>query len=335
MSERALNGLVVKEQSGFFWVEADNPVDAPADESGAVYMCRLRGRLLEDAQSSDLVAIGDRVQISVLEQDESGLKGVIEAVEARASVLSRAARTEGNRGAGEAEREHVIIANADQIFFVFAAQHPAPNLRMLDRFLVIGESSGIDHLVIIVNKIDLEDPSIIQATFAPYQKMGYPVLYTSARDCAGIDEVRARLVGRISALTGPSGVGKSSLLNLIQPGLGRSVKQVSGYHQEGVHTTRDSSLIKLAGAGFTSKSYLADTPGMRQLSLWDIEPEELDGYFVDIAPFICRCKFNNCTHVDEPGCAVRAATKQGEIAVSRYQSYRKLRAELEQAYALY
>lgn len=321
-----LEGLVVREQSGFFWVEVAN---------GTVYMCRLRGRLLEEAQSSDIAAIGDRVKISILENDESGEKGAVEEVLERDSTLSRAARTEGNRGAGEAEREHVIIANADAVFFVFATVQPSPNFRMLDRLLVAGEKSGVEELVIVVNKVDLEDPGNIEKLFSPYHQMGYPVLYTSARDHSGMDALRERLKGKISAFTGPSGVGKTSLLNLIQPGLGRQVKQVSVYHEEGIHTTRDSALIKLDPATYGTGTYLADTPGMRNLNIWDVEPEELDAYFIDIAPHVEQCRFGDCTHHNEPGCAVRAAVDQGNISRSRYNSYRKLRAELEEAYAVY
>lgn len=320
--DELLEGLVVKEQSGFFWVEV-------AD--GTVYMCRLRGRLMEEAQSSDIAAIGDRVKIRVLKKDETGDKGAIEAVAERESVLSRAARTEGNRGGGEAEREQVIVANADLILFVFAIAEPAPSLRTLDRFLVAGEKSGIDELVIVVNKIDLEDPIIVEAKFGPYVKMGYTVLPTCTKDGRGIDALREMLKGRISAFTGPSGVGKTSLLNLIQPGLARQVKQVSQTRQEGLHTTRDSALIKLDPALYGDKTYLADTPGIRTLNVYDVEPEELDAYFVDIAAYVDQCHFSNCTHTNEPKCAVRAAAITGDIAHSRYESYLKLRGELEEA----
>jgi len=326
LSENSIDGLIVKEQSGFFWVEL-------AD--GTVYICRLRGRLMEEAQSSDIAAIGDRVTITILEQDESGLKGSIESVHERVSVLARAVRTEGNRGAGEAEREQVIIANADVIFFVFAAAQPTPNLRMLDRFLVAGEKSDVEQLAIVVNKIDLEDPANIRAFFIPYEKMGYTVLYTSARDAQGVDDLRKLLTGKIAAFTGPSGVGKTSLLNLIQPGLARQVKQVSNYHEEGQHTTRDSALIKLEGDVYGDHTYLADTPGIRQLNIYDVEPDELDAYFVDIAPYVENCRFGNCTHTNEPGCAVRTAVGAGQIHKGRYHSFLKLRAELEEAYALY
>ncbi len=316
-----LSGLVVKEQSGFFWVEV-------AD--GMTYTCRLRGRLLEQAQSTDIAAIGDRVQIMVLEGDEEGDKGVIEEVLERSSVLSRAMRTEGNRGGGEAQREHVIIANADQAFFVFAAAQPTPNMGMLDRLLVTGERSGIEKLVIVVNKVDLEDPGNISTRFSPYEHMGYTVVHTSALTGSGIAELRALLQGKLSVFTGPSGVGKSSLLNQIEQGLGRAVKAVSNYHAEGVHTTRDSALVKLSMGG-----YLADTPGMRSLSIWDVEPDELDAYFIDLAPYVEQCRFGDCTHRTEPGCAVRKAVEQHQISKSRYRSYLSLRAELEDLYQTY
>jgi ribosome biogenesis GTPase / thiamine phosphate phosphatase len=296
-------------------------------EDHQIYTCRLRGRLMEQARSSDIAAIGDRVTFEV--QDAETRTGTIEEVAERNSVLSRAARTEGNRGAGAAERESVIIANAEQAIFVFAAAQPTPNLKMLDRFLVAGEKSDIEKLMIVANKIDLEDPTNVAGIFSVYEKIGYPVLYTCALEGKGVEELRDLLADRISVFTGPSGVGKTSLLNAIQPGLGRAVKAVSGYHAEGVHTTRDSELVKLENGG-----YIADTPGIRTLTFWDIEPEELDGYFAEIAPLVEHCRFNDCSHIDEPGCAVREAVSEGKIAQSRYKSYLSFREELEKAYAL-
>lgn len=321
--DHLLAGLVVREQSGFFWVET---------EQGSIYRCRLRGRLLEQAQSTDVAAIGDRVMISLVENDMEN-NGSIESVLPRTSVISRAVRTEGSRGAGSSEREQVIVANADQAFFVFAAANPSPSPRMLDRFLVIGEKAGIDDLFIVVNKMDLaaetEDPALIRKRFQIYEQLDYRVLYTSAVTGEGVDELSALLRDRISVFTGPSGVGKTSLLNRIQPGLGRSVRAISEYHQEGMHTTRDSELVRLAGGG-----YLADTPGLRTLTIWDVEPEELDGYFVEIARRVPECRFNDCSHREEPGCAVRAAVEAGDISQTRYKSYLALRTELEEAYAL-
>jgi ribosome biogenesis GTPase len=311
-----LDGLVVKEQSGFFWVEAGD---------GQVYMCRLRGRLLEEAQSSDIAAIGDSVKFSVLEDGS----GTIEEVAARTSVISRAARTEGNRGAGGPEREHVIIANVHQAMFVFAVAQPAPSLRMLDRFLVMGEKADLQRTIIVLNKIDLDPEGETRRQFELYRELGYTVLSTSALEGTGIEDLRDLLRDKISVFTGPSGVGKTSLLNKVQAGLGRAVKNVSRYSQEGMHTTRDSEMVKLDFGG-----YLADTPGLRTLTIWDVEPEELDAYFVEIARAVPDCRFTDCAHRSEPGCAVRRAVEQGDINRSRYQSYLALREELQAAYAL-
>lgn len=322
MDDQLLSGLIVKEQSGFYWVETDD---------STIIRCTLRGRLKEEAQLSDIAAIGDRVQISLVEADDTDeARGVIEDVAERHSVLSRAVRTSGKRGAGQAEREHVLIANADQAFFVLAAREPTPNLKMLDRLLVTGEKSEITDLVIVINKVDLEDPSTIDAIMSPYRKMGYAVMYTSALAGVGIDALREHLHDKISVFTGPSGVGKTSLLNQIQPGLGRTVKEISTYSQEGMHTTRDSALIRLDHGG-----YLADTPGIRQLNVWDVEPDELDAYFRDIAVYVDQCKFSNCTHTNEPGCAVRAAVKAGDIHRNRYENFLQLRDELKETYIVY
>lgn len=309
-----LEGRVVRDQSGFFWVEVEN---------GKIYVCRLRGKLMEEAQSSDIATIGDWVKIQIVDEET----GIIEEVAERTSALSRAVRTEGVRGAGGPEREQVIIANADQALFVFAAASPAPNLKVVDRFLAAGEKSDIEKLILVVNKIDLEDPTEIRSIFAIYEKIGYQILYTCALEGIGVEALRETLAGHISVFTGPSGVGKSSLLNAIQPGLARSVKSV-GSREEGLHTTRDSALIKLDTGG-----YIADTPGIRTLTLWDVEPEELDAYFVEIAPYVERCRFNDCTHQHEPGCAVRQAVESGDISQSRYRSYLSLRAEIEESYA--
>ena len=315
---KSLAGLIVKEQSGFYWVEA---------EDGKVYMCQLRGRLKEAAKSSDIAAIGDRVTISLRKEEGTGaLVGAIEKLAPRKSVLSRSLRTTGKRGLGQAERQQVIVANADRALFVFAAAQPAPNLKMLDRLLVTGEKSKIAELMIVVNKMDLQ----AAAAFAAYERMGYRVLKTSALRGDGIDELRAWLRQGISVFTGPSGVGKTSLLNRMQPGLARSVKSVGRVSEAGVHTTRDSALVRLDSGG-----WLADTPGLRAIALWDIEPDELDAYYVDIAPYVLDCKFGNCAHTSEPDCAVRKAVQAGRIARRRYRSYLDLREELRQTYIVY
>jgi ribosome biogenesis GTPase len=317
-----VTGMIVREQSGFYWVEVP-------DQDNKIYQTRLRGKLMEQAQSSDIATIGDHVTLQVSQNEDQDNIGTIVSVAPRKSVLSRAVRTTGNRGAGNREREQVLIANADQTLFVFAAANPNPNFRMLDRFLIVGEASNIEDLVIVVNKTDLVPPELIEHHFKPYTDMGYPLIMTSAKDNAGIDQLRDQLRSKVSVFTGPSGVGKTSLLNAIQPGLGRAVKEVSRVHNEGMHTTRDSALVKLEDGG-----YIADTPGIRNLNIWDMEPEELDGYMLDVADYVPQCKFNNCTHHNEPGCAVRQAVKDGKVSKRRYKHYLVLRDELMQSLEL-
>lgn len=307
-------GLVIRARSGFFDVESD---------AGELFRCRLRGRLLEVASDTDVAAIGDRVSFEPID----GQEGAILAVAERRSVLARAARTSGNRGAGEATREQVIVANADQALFVFAAASPEPGLPLLDRFLVAGESAGIETIRIVVNKLDLVTVEQVQQRFGAYERMGYPLLLTSALDGRGMEELRQALKGHLSVFTGPSGVGKTSLLNVLQPGLGRMVKAISRRREEGIHTTRDSELVRLG-----PDTWLADTPGIRSLNLWDIEPEELDAWYVDIAPLVEDCRFGDCAHRDEPGCAVRRAVAGGELSERRWRSFRQLYDELEAQY---
>lgn len=315
MAER-LTGLVIRTQSGFFTVQTDE---------GAV-VAQLRGRLKEDYTDTDLVALGDRVTIERLPVAADQVEAVIVAVAERERVLSRVAPS--SAVGTSAEREQVIIANPDQAIFVFAAADPAPHTRMLDRFLVAAEKAAIPEIRVCLNKIDLlADRAEIADKFGVYERIGYPVLYVSAKTGEGLDALREALAGKISVFTGPSGVGKTSLLNAIEPDLGRRVNAVSHATTKGRHTTRYSELVPLAGGG-----YIADTPGIRAISPWDVEPDELDGYYIEIAPHVAECRFQDCTHTHEPGCGVRAALARGEIAPERYNSYLRLREELEEQY---
>jgi ribosome biogenesis GTPase len=219
------------------------------------------------------------------------------------------------------EYEQIIISNPDQIVLVFACAQPEPRLRMLDRFLIISEHQAIQ-AVIVANKTDLVSDEEARQLFDHYAEIGYPLIYSSVPEKRGIEQLRGVLAGKISALAGPSGAGKSSLLNAIQPGLGLSIQKVSQTTGKGKHTTVSSELFPLKDGG-----YVADTPGLKALALWDIEPEELDGYFPDISPHVAQCQFSNCTHVHEPGCAVLEAVEIGEIHPQRYDSYIRLRFE--------
>ena len=297
--ETPLPGLITRAQSGFFTVET---------ERGAL-ICTLRGRLKKGSREGDLAAIGDRV---LARPSESG-RGTIERIEPRRRMISRLAPTP------QGEFQQIIVANPDQVVFVFACADPAPHLRMLDRFLVSAEQQAVPALI-VANKVDLVGIERGQQIFGHYAPIGYPVVYTSARTGKGIDELHRRLSGKISALAGPSGVGKSSLLNAIQPGLGLEVRVVSHATRKGQHTTVASTLFPLSAGG-----YVADTPGLKALGLWDIEPEELDGYFPELRSLVTACQFNDCTHIHEPGCAVRAAVAVSQVHPERYQSYVRLR----------
>jgi ribosome biogenesis GTPase len=299
-------GLIVKAQSGFFTVRT---------ETGNL-TCQLRGRLKKTRLATDLAAIGDRVLVQPLPDGS----GAIEEVLPRVRVLSRKAPSGGGRrGRAPSESEQVIVANPEQAVFLFACAQPAPHLRMLDRFLVAAERAEIP-AVVCANKVDLVEPAEPEAVFGPYRKIGYPVLFTSAKTGAGVDQLRAILRGKLSVLSGPSGVGKSSLLNAIQPGLALAVSHVSHAIQKGRHTTVAPELIELVEGG-----YVADTPGLRAIAFWDIAPEELDAYFPEIRPLVEHCSFHDCTHENTPGCAVVRAVEEGRVSPQRYDSYLRLR----------
>jgi ribosome biogenesis GTPase len=317
-----LDGLIIKAQSGFFTVHTDD----------GDFVCRLRGRLKQEWLDTDLVAVGDRVRISLAEDGT----GMIEEVAERERALTRLAPSPRGRGSRRwdrdgylAEREQVIVANPDQAVFVFSCAEPAPRLRMLDRMLVGVEMKHIP-VVVCANKIDLVGRQEAQALFGVYEEVGYQVLYTSAVTGEGVDELHEALRGRISALVGPSGVGKTSLLNAMQPGLGLRVREVSQATSKGRHTTVVPQLVPLDVGG-----WVADTPGIRALALFDVDPEELDAYFPDIAPFVAHCQFSDCTHTVEPGCAVIQAVEEGEVSEHRYESYVRLREEHQKLADMY
>ena len=191
---------------------------------------------------------------------------------------------------------------------------------MLDRFLVIAEKHEIP-AVVVANKTDLVTLEEAQLAFDHYAQIGYPLVYTSVPHEAGMDELRQLLSGKLSVFAGPSGVGKSSILNLLLPGLNLEARQVSHATSKGRHTTVVREMYPLNEGG-----YVADTPGLKALALWDIEPEELDGYFPELRMLVPNCQFSDCTHVHEPGCAVIRAVAAGEVHAERFSSYLKMRA---------
>lgn len=293
-------GLVVRSTGSWYDVRTDD---------GETVQARVRGKFrLEDRDVTNPVAVGDRVTMR-MEDDGTGL---ITDLLPRRNKLSR--RAAGRR----AGREHVIVANVDQAWCVQATNLPAFNPGFVDRFLVMTEAYGIP-AGIILNKVDLirteehaEDMAYWQGL---YTGLGYPVLLTSAEDGTGIDELGTRLRGKISVVAGPSGVGKSSLLNAVEPDLSLRTGEVSDKTRKGRHTTTVAELLPVAGG------YVVDTPGIREFGIWNIEPEELSGYYVEMREYLGECRFQPCTHDHEPGCAVKEAVENDEIAPERYLSY--------------
>lgn len=301
MSVPTVSGTVLRARSGFCTVST---------ESGT-FECQLRGRLKRERQSTDLVVIGDHVTLTPLTDSE----GVIEEVAPRRSRFSR--RQPGNRGAW---KEDLMVANLDQLVVVFACADPAPHVRMIDRFLVVAEHNQVE-TVIVANKTDLSSVDGAKATFGIYEEIGYPVIYASARTGDGVPALHDRLAGRISLVAGPSGVGKSTLLNAIQPGLHLAIGAVSEALHKGRHTTTVAELLPVDGP---MGGHVADSPGLREIGLWQIPAEELAWCYPDLRPFLGECRFSDCSHGPEPGCAVTAAVAAEAISPGRYDSYRRL-----------
>lgn len=307
---------------------ADDRVGVVLNGTGGVWQLRLddgqrveasmRGRLkLErDGETVVKLAVGDRVTV---DHDAESAAWRIATILPRTSTLAR--RSPSGRG------ERVVIANIDQVVVVFALVRPEPHPAMLDRFLAIAEANDIAARV-VVNKVDLADEATAIALFGHYATIGYPLHLVSVHERRGMDAVHEALVGRTSALTGPSGVGKSSLMNALYPELDLRVGAISASVNKGRHTTVGAHLHPLPDGGF-----VADTPGLREVGLWGLDPTSLDQCFPEFRPFLGECRFGDCTHRVEPGCAVRAAVDDGRVAAVRFESYRKLRSELEESAA--
>jgi len=277
---------------------------------------RLRVQAVREIEHADPIAIGDRVRYV----DAGGGRGMITEVLPRRSRFSRPAPVPGRR-----VFEQVIVSNADQVIPIFSVASPTPKWRLLDRYLVAAEAAGLPALIVIT-KLDLawKNP-VFEEELEIYTRIGYPIQTVSSVTGEGIDGLKSALQGRTSVLVGKSGVGKTSLLNAIQPRLGLRVKEVSkGELGKGRHTTTHYEMFDLDFGGM-----IIDTPGMREFGLWDIAADELASHFPEMADHVGQCKFGlSCRHDREPGCAIRKAVMAGTISPYRYQSYMHLREEL-------
>jgi len=280
-------GVVVKVYGGFYYIRAGN----------AVWECVLRGRFRIGQQR---VLVGDNVEFTI--QNERS--GIIENVFPRRTTLLRPR-----------------VVNVEQAVIVLAPRDPYPNPLLLDRFLIQAKDAGV-RAYINFNKIDLGTEEI-QELAATYLKIGYSVLLTSAKEKTGLDELRKILSNGITVLAGPSGVGKSSLLNAVSPGLMLKIGSISGKAGTGRHTTRHVELLSLPEGGF-----VADTPGFSKLGLPEVDRVELAGLFPEFEPYIYTCQFTGCLHMQEPGCAIKKALEEGGISSLRYNNYLRLLNEV-------
>lgn len=301
----ALPGIVVRAYGKFFGVQLrDEP---------RLLLSTVRGTLRRERRRTDLVAVGDRVWVT----DAGEGEGQIEAIEPRTRVLARLAR-------GTEDTEQIILANPDQALFLFSIRHPVPHRRLLDRFLVLAESRQLPALI-AVNKIDLDHGESGEALrsartmFGDYERF-YPVFYISVTTGAGVGELAERLHGKVTVVAGPSGAGKSSLLNRLDPDLTRLTGEISTATGKGKHTTTAAEIFRLPG-----ETYVADTPGIRALALHGVELSELAECFPELRPYTGQCFYPDCSHMHEPGCAIRAAVDEAAISRERYESYASLR----------
>jgi ribosome biogenesis GTPase len=293
VAETALRGRVLSVHGLASVVQSDD---------NRQFRCAIRG-LLKD-MSTDLrhvVVAGDIVWI----RPEYGNEGFIERIEPRSHILSRTSRG----------RQQILVANVDRLLIVASAAEPHLKPNLIDRFLVEAERMRIEP-ILCINKVDLIDPADLMPIVGVYGQMGYQVHLVSATTGQGIDRLRQLVAGQESVVAGQSGVGKSSLLNAIEPELGLRIGEVSRENEKGKHTTTVASLIPLKMGGF-----VVDTPGIRQFQLWDILPEEVAAFYRDIRPFVSHCRFPDCTHTHEANCAVKDAVADNRLDARRYESY--------------
>ncbi len=290
---KSMQGKIIKGIAGFYYVHIPGK---------GVYECKAKGVFRKDKQKP---LVGDDVEIQILKEEEK--KGNIEVLLPRKSELIRPA-----------------VANIDQALVIFSIVKPQPNFNLLDRFLIMMEQQRIP-CIICFNKSDIDEDNEGDAYEAIYQACGYQTLKISARQRQGIEVVKQLLYGKTTTVAGPSGVGKSSLVNELQSGVQMETGDISTKIERGKHTTRHSELIAIG-----EETYILDTPGFSSLGLFDMEKEDLAGYYPEFAKHECYCKFGGCAHISEPVCGIKEAVADGRISALRYENYKLLYEELKE-----
>ena len=296
-------GLVIKNTGSLFLVQL---------EDGSVVETNLRGRFrLKGIRSTNPVVVGDMVQVD----GES-----IVDIEPRKNYIIR-------KSSNLSKESHILAANIDQVFLVVTIKKPETPFEFIDRFLLTANAYHIP-VVIVLNKVDILDEdemALAGAIKALYEaNLGYKVVFSSTVTGEGVEEVKAMLKGKLSLFSGNSGVGKSSLLNVLQPSLGLKVGDVSRQHQTGMHTTTYSEVFDIA------EGKVIDSPGIKGFGIIDMEAAEISKFFPDIAKFALECRFDDCKHINEPSCAVLKALEEQKIAMSRYNSYKSILLDLDE-----
>lgn len=275
---------------------------------GSLIECRVKGNFrLKGIRSTNPVAVGDHVKYDVR---EDGTAYIVEILERKNYIVRKASNL--------SKQSHILAANLDLCFLIVTISHPATATTFIDRFLAAAEAYRVP-VVLVFNKIDIYDSSEreeLEYLTALYSSIGYRCLHTSATDNVGIDALKEMMRGKVSLLAGNSGVGKSSLVNAIAPEIAARVGEISRTHDTGMHTTTYTEMFE-----FMPQSYIVDTPGVKGFGTYDMEVEEISHYFVEFFELSKDCRYGNCTHTHEPGCAVLEALEDGRLAPSRYQSY--------------